>query len=95
MINLLTNPLEITEDELKSFEKRRELEIIEFQHTLQEMKKFRNWFVEYYCLDIEWYFQWKAYLFNDISEKNILKNKLRISQNPKIGNKTITIHRLI
>ena len=42
-------------------------------------------FDEYYCLDIEWYFQWKAYVFNDISEKNILRSKMRISENSKIG----------
>ena len=87
MLNLLPNAMSVTKEELTALANRREAEILEFEFTLQQMKTkvIMSQFDEYYCLDIEWYFQWKAYVFNDISEKNILRSKMRISENSKIG----------
>ena len=88
MIYLLINPMEATEDEIQLLHKKREAEVIEFEKTLQEMKMAQSQIDWFYCLDTEWYFQWKAYVLNDTSESKIKKCILRISQNPEIGKNT-------
>jgi len=76
--------MEVTEDEIKILNMRRNEEIKEFEkmHKILPSPKEKS---KFYCVEMEWYLQWKAFVLNDQSEKNITKNKLRISQNKDIG----------
>ncbi len=84
LINLLTNPMKITNTELKILKMRRAEEISEFEKLLKVMPSPKEK-CKLYCLEMEWYLQWKAFVMNDQSEKIIIRNRLRISENPEIG----------
>ena len=63
--------------------KRREEEISEFEKLLK-IKTLNKEKTKWYCLEMEWYLQWKAFVTNDITEKT--KNIIRQSENKEIGN---------
>ncbi len=103
MINLVSNPTEVSEEEITILNKRREQEFYECQEIFQDVKtspinhskeleklkdaktykELKGQNSQFYCLDIEWFLHWKAYLTNKCM--NISKSKLRISQNSRIG----------
>ena len=77
--NIYNDPLNITDTEMKCIQSRRKQEGKDFQDFLKQSSEF------FYVIDLEWFFQWKAFVMNDLTEKNLPNNKKRISTNKLIG----------
>ena len=64
--------------------KRRKEEAEEFQSLIKQNSQNDN--SKYYVVDIEWFLMWKVYVMNDMSEKYLPNNKLKIyTANKNIG----------
>ncbi len=66
-------------EEIDLLNLKRKSEGKEFQENLKFTSN------NFYALDLEWFLQWKSYVMNDFSEKNLPNNKKRISLNKEIG----------
>ena len=77
--NTYTDPLNITEAELKLIQLRRKEEGKDFQDYLKLTSE------RFYVVDLEWFFQWKAFVMNDLTDKNLPNNKKKISTNKIVG----------
>lgn len=51
----------------------------------QELFKNSSNETNFYVIDIEWFLNWKCFVSNDITEKNLTNNKKKISPNKNIG----------
>jgi hypothetical protein len=81
---LVTNPMDVTKDEISYLTLRRKQETKAFQelYQIKPLKDEKNY---YYAIDIEWFLLWKAFVTNDLSDKHISNSKKRISANKRIG----------
>lgn len=77
--NIYNDPHNVSETEIKSLQLRRKQEGKDFQDFLKQSSEF------FYVIDLEWFFQWKAFVMNDLTEKNLPNSKKKISSNKLIG----------
>ena len=88
--NILFNPLLATKKELRDLEIRRRHEYKVFislkQRNMEIKKNDKNYKdIAFYAIDKNWFNKWKAFVMNDLTEKNYPNNKKYISDNKKIG----------
>ena len=88
--NILFNPLLATKKEIKDLEIRRSHEYKVFtslrQRNMEIKKKDKNYKdISFYAIDKNWFNKWKAFVMNDLTEKNFPNNLKYISDNKKIG----------
>ena len=88
--NILFNPLLATKKELRDLEIRRSHEYKVFislrQRNMEIKKNDKNYKdIAFYAIDKNWFNKWKAFVMNDLTEKNYPNNKKYISDNKKIG----------
>lgn len=81
MGNILAEPLSVTGNEITFLNKRRKEEGKNFQ----ELFKTASAYNKFYVIDIEWFLNWKCFISNDITEKNLANSKKKISSNKNIG----------
>ncbi len=67
-------------EEIKIFNQIKREESKEFQENLK-----LNNNTNYYAIDLEWFLQWKCYVTNDMTEKQLPNSKKRISSNKSVG----------
>jgi hypothetical protein len=94
--NIISNPNQISKDELLILKSRRKQEIKIFQEILnsnnthdensRNLNKNKNSCSEkFYAINMEWFLLWKCFVTNDLSEKILSNSKKRISLNKGIG----------
>ena len=88
--NILFNPLLATKKELRDLEIIRSHELKVFTSlnkiNMEISKKDKNYKdISFYAIDINWFYKWKSFVMNDLSEKILPNNKKYISDNKKIG----------
>ena len=76
--------MEVSKSEIHILNMRRAEEINEFEKMLK-ITQSPNEKQDWYCLEMDWYLQWKAFVTNDQTEKTISKSKVRNSENKEIG----------
>jgi len=81
MGNIIGEPLSVNATDVSCLNKRRKDEGKNFQ----ELFKTNTNNNKFYVIDIEWFLNWKCFISNDITEKNLPNSKKKISPNKSIG----------
>jgi hypothetical protein len=79
--NILAEPLNVSGADITCLNKRRKDEGKNFQ----ELFKTISTQSKYYVIDIEWFLNWKCFISNDNTEKNLANSKKKISPNKNVG----------
>lgn len=83
--NFYSDPEKVKEEDLRLIVLRKKTEAKVFQELLKETDNLLKSGENFYAIDIEWFYLWKSYITNDLSEKPLSNNKKRISINKNIG----------
>lgn len=79
--NIYAFPDKVSKENLQILNQRRKIESRLFQENLKENENCKY----FYAVDIEWFLNWKSFVTNDMSEKNLSNYKKNISTNKLIG----------
>lgn len=79
---LASEPASCSATDIGFLNKRRKDEGKTFQELFKAISTQQN---KFYAIDIEWFLEWKSYVSNDLSEKNLPNSKKKISPNKNIG----------
>lgn len=81
MGNIISEPLNIAAADVTFLNKRRKDEGKNFQELFKTSSNQNKYFV----IDIEWFLNWKCFISNDVTEKNLANSKKKISPNKNVG----------
>lgn len=83
--NFFSSPENVSAEDMKVISNRKKTEARQFQELIKESEKLLKEGANFYAIDIEWFYLWKCYIMNDISEKTLPNSKKKISINSSIG----------
>lgn len=85
ILNFYSSPNKVSTEDMKLFQVRRKAEGKIFQDLIKENEALKREGSLFYVIDLDWFLQWKCYVTNDSTDKNLPNSKKKFSINKEIG----------